>query len=260
MNVSEIFETMDYGPAPESAVEAMAWLDARGRKMGLFIDGGFTKPGKGFDSRNPANGDLLAAVTQATKKDVDKAVAAARKAQGKWAKLSGHARAKYLYALARLVQKHSRLFAVLETLDNGKPIRESRDIDIPLVARHFYYHAGMAQLKEAELPETEPLGVCGQIIPWNFPLLMLSWKIAPAIAMGNTVVLKPAEYTSLTALLFGPICQEAGLPKGVINIITGDGAVGEMIVNHEDIDKIAFTGSTASGGASARRPPDRANH
>ncbi len=247
MNVSEIFDTMDYGPAPESASEAMAWLDAHDRKMGHFIDGAFTKPGKGFDSGNPANGEVLAHVTQATKKDVDAAVAAARKAQGKWAKLSGHDRAKYLYALARLVQKHSRLFAVLETLDNGKPIRESRDIDIPLVARHFYYHAGMAQLMEAELPDAEPLGVCGQIIPWNFPLLMLSWKIAPAIAMGNTVVLKPAEYTSLTALLFAQICQEAGLPKGVVNIVTGDGAVGEMIVTHEDIDKIAFTGSTSVG-------------
>ncbi len=247
MNVSEIFETMEYGPAPESAAEAMAWLEGHGRKLGLFVDGAFTRPGKGFDSRNPATGDLLAQVTQATSKDVDAAVAAARKAQGKWAKRSGHERAKYLYALARLVQKHSRLFAVLETLDNGKPIRESRDIDIPLVARHFYYHAGMAQLMDAELPGVEPLGVCGQIIPWNFPLLMLSWKIAPAIAMGNTVVLKPAEYTSLTALLFAQICQEAGLPKGVVNIVTGDGAVGEMIVGHEDIDKIAFTGSTSVG-------------
>ncbi len=247
MNVSEIFETMDYGPAPESSAEVMAWLNARSRKMGFFIDGAFTKPGKGFDSRNPANGELLASVTQATKKDVDAAVAAARKAQRKWAKRSGHERATFLYALARLIQKHSRLFAVLETLDNGKPIRESRDIDIPLVARHFYYHAGMAQLMDAEMPDAEPLGVCGQIIPWNFPLLMLAWTIAPAIAMGNTVVLKPAEYTSLTALLFAQICQEAGLPKGVVNIVTGDGAVGEMIVGHGDIDKIAFTGSTSVG-------------
>ena len=247
MNVTEIFESMEYGPAPESSAEAMAWLETRGRKLGLFIDGAFTKPGKGFESRNPASGDVLGSVTQATKKDVDAAVQAARKAQGKWARLSGHERAKFLYALARLVQKHSRLFAVLETLDNGKPIRESRDIDIPLVVRHFYYHAGMAQLMEAELPDVEALGVCGQIIPWNFPLLMLAWKIAPAIAMGNTVVLKPAEYTSLTALLFAQICQEAGLPKGVVNIVTGDGAVGEMIVGHEGIDKIAFTGSTTVG-------------
>ena len=177
---------------------------------------------------------------------MDSAVNAARRAQGKWAKIGGAGRARYLYAIARLVQKHSRLFAVLETLDNGKPIRESRDIDVPLVHRHFYYHAGMAQLMDDELPNREPLGVCGQIIPWNFPLLMLSWKIAPALAMGNTVVLKPAEYTSLTALLFADICRQAGLPKGVVNIVTGNGAVGEMIVN-ADVDKVAFTGSTAVG-------------
>ena len=238
---------MDYGPAPESAAEALAWLVDGGDKFGHFIDGKYTKPGKTFESKNPATGEVLALVSQGSKKDVDAAVSAARKAQAKWARLPGHERAKYLYALARLVQKHARLFSVLETLDNGKPIRESRDIDVPLVARHFYYHAGMAQLMNAELPDAEPLGVCGQIIPWNFPLLMLSWKIAPAIAMGNTVVLKPAEYTSLTALLFAQICQEAGLPKGVVNIVTGDGATGELIVNHPDIDKIAFTGSTGVG-------------
>ncbi len=247
MNVSEIFNSMDYGPAPESDSEALGWLAENNGKFGHFIDGSFTKPGKGFASNNPASGKILAQISQGSKNDVNTAVAAARKAQGKWARLSGHARAKYIYALARLIQKHSRLFAVLETLDNGKPIRESRDIDIPLVARHFYYHAGMAQLMHAELPDAEPLGVCGQIIPWNFPLLMLSWKIAPAIAMGNTVVLKPAEYTPLTALLFGQICQEAGLPRGVVNIVTGDGATGELIVNHPDIDKIAFTGSTNVG-------------
>ncbi|MFN3143892.1 MAG: aldehyde dehydrogenase family protein [Paracoccaceae bacterium] len=247
MTVREIFESMDYGPAPEGAAEALAWLVDGGDRYGHFIDGEMTAPGDGFLSRNPATGETLATLTQATQADVDAAVAAARAAQPKWARLSGHARARYLYALARLVQKHSRLFAVLETLDNGKPIRESRDIDIPLVARHFYYHAGMAQLMEAELPGREALGVCGQIIPWNFPLLMLAWKVAPAIAMGNTVVLKPAEYTSLTALLFAQICQEAGLPKGVVNIVTGDGAVGEMIVSHPDIDKIAFTGSTEVG-------------
>ena len=247
MNVPEIFETMDYGPAPESAAEALAWLIDGGDRFGHFIDGAMTAPGDGFTSKNPANGEVLATLSQATEDDVDAAVAAARKAQPKWARLGGHGRARYLYALARLVQKHSRLLAVLETLDNGKPIRESRDIDIPLVARHFYYHAGMAQLQDSELPDAEPLGVCGQIIPWNFPLLMLAWKIAPAIAMGNCVVLKPAEYTSLTALLFADLCREAGLPKGVINIVTGDGAVGEMIVNHPDIDKIAFTGSTTVG-------------
>ncbi|MDF0599183.1 aldehyde dehydrogenase family protein [Psychromarinibacter sp. C21-152] len=247
MNVPEIFDTMDYGPAPESAAEALAWLVDGGSRYGLFIDGAMTEPGDQFASKNPATGEVLATLTQATQEDVDAAVAAARKAQPKWAKLPGHARAKYLYALARLVQKHSRLLAVLESLDNGKPIRESRDIDVPLVARHFYYHAGMAQLMEAELPDREALGVCGQIVPWNFPLLMLAWKIAPALAMGNTVVLKPAEYTSMTALLFADLCREAGLPKGVVNIVTGDGHVGEMIVRHEGLDKIAFTGSTAVG-------------
>lgn len=246
MTISEIFETMDYGFAPESAAEALAWLVDQGDRFGHFIDGDFTKPGKGFDSRNPATGEVLATVMQATQSDVDDAVKAARKAQPKWAALEGPGRARYLYALARLLQKHSRLFAVLETLDNGKPIRESRDIDVPLAQRHFYFHAGMAQLMEEELPDREALGVCGQIIPWNFPLLMLAWKIAPALAMGNTVVLKPAEYTSLTALLFADICRQAGLPKGVVNIVTGDGAVGEMIVA-ADVDKVAFTGSTAVG-------------
>ncbi|APE45550.1 aldehyde dehydrogenase [Sulfitobacter alexandrii] len=247
MTVSEIFDTMDYGPAPESAADALAWLVDQGSRFGHFIDGEFTKPGEGFDSTNPATGEVLATLTQATQADVDAAVKAARRAQPKWEKLGGHGRARHLYALARLLQKHARLFAVLEVLDNGKPIREARDIDVPLAQRHFYYHAGMAQLMEAELPDAQALGVCGQIIPWNFPLLMLAWKVAPALAMGNTVVLKPAEYTSLTALLFADICRQAGLPKGVVNIVTGDGAVGEMIVGHDDIDKIAFTGSTAVG-------------
>ncbi len=247
VTVKEIFETMDYGPAPEDASEALAWLVDWGDRFGHFIDGAFTRPGKGFESRNPANGEVLATLTRGTKKDVDAAVAAARRAFGRWSRRPGHERARHLYAIARLIQKHSRLFAVLETLDNGKPIRESRDIDIPLVARHFYYHAGLAQLMDRQMPDAAPLGVCGQIIPWNFPLLMLAWKIAPAIAAGNTVVLKPAEYTSLTALLFAQICIEAGLPKGVVNIVTGDGATGELIVRHPDIDKIAFTGSTAVG-------------
>ncbi len=246
MTVSEIFDTMEYGAAPESASEALRWLDGKGKVLGHFIDGDFTVPGKTFESRNPANNEVLAKITQASQDDVTAAVAAARKAQPKWEKSGGHARARYLYALARLLQKHSRLFAVLESLDNGKPIREARDIDVPLAQRHFYYHAGMAQLMEEELPDRAALGVCGQVIPWNFPLLMLAWKIAPALAMGNTVVLKPAEYTSLTALLFADICQQAGLPKGVVNIVTGDGAVGEMIVDAE-VDKVAFTGSTAVG-------------
>ena len=171
----------------------------------------------------------------------------ARAAQADWEGIGGSARAKFLYAIARLVQKHSRLFAVIETLDNGKPIRESRDIDIPLVARHFYFHAGAAQLMEKEMPDHRAHGVVGQVIPWNFPLLMMAWKIAPALAMGNTVVIKPAEYTSLSALLFAEICIEAGLPEGVVNIITGDGRVGEMIVTHEEADKVAFTGSTDVG-------------
>ena len=186
-------------------------------------------------------------MTQGSAKDLDAAIAAARRAQPKWARLSGHQRARHLYALARLVQKNARLLAVLETMDNGKPIRESRDIDVPLVARHFYYHAGLAQLLPSELPDMAPLGVCGAVIPWNFPLLMLAWKVAPALAAGNTIVLKPAEYTPLTALLFAELSREAGLPKGVLNIVTGDGATGAALVAHPGVDKIAFTGSTAVG-------------
>ena len=247
MSVTDIFDTMDYGTAPESAAEALAWLVDQGDRFGHFIGGSFTAPGDGFEARNPATGEVLATLSQATPADVDAAAAAARRAQAKWEGLGGHGRARHLYALARLVQKHARLFSVLETLDNGKPIREARDIDIPLVHRHFYFHAGLAQLMDSEQPDRQALGVCGQIIPWNFPLLMLAWKVAPALAAGNTVVLKPAEQTSLTALLFGDICRQAGLPKGVVNIVTGDGAVGEMIVTHPGIDKIAFTGSTEVG-------------
>ncbi len=247
MSTAEIFETMDYGPAPESGAEAMAWIARHDARFGHFINGSFTAAGETFATKNPSNGQELAQITQGTAADVDTAVKAASRAAPKWAKLTCHARAKYLYALARLLQKHARLFATLETLDNGKPIRESRDIDIPLAQRHFYYHAGLAQLRDAEMPDHAPIGVCGQIIPWNFPLLMLSWKIAPALAAGNTVVLKPAEYTSLTALLFAEICLEAGLPNGVVNIVTGDGRTGEAIVTHQDTAKIAFTGSTAVG-------------
>lgn len=246
MTVKDIFETMDYGPAPEASGDALAWIVDQGARFGHFIDGGFTAPGALFETRNPANGTVLAEITQGTQADVDAAVNAARAAQPKWEKLGGKGRARFLYALARLVQKHARLLAVLETLDNGKPIRESRDIDIPLVARHFYYHAGMAQLMQAELPDRVALGVCGQVIPWNFPLLMLAWKVAPALAMGNTVVLKPAEWTSLTALAFADLCRQAGLPRGVLNIVTGDGAVGEMVVAAK-VDKVAFTGSTEVG-------------
>jgi aldehyde dehydrogenase (NAD+) len=247
-SVPEIFQTMAYGPAPESAGPANEWLERHGRRFGLFIGGAWTPAGREtFDTLNPATGKPLAQLTQATPPDVDRAVRAARSAQPGWWALGGHARARYLYALARQVQKHSRLFAVLESLDNGKPIRESRDIDIPLVARHFYHHAGWAQLMEQELPGRAPVGVIGQIIPWNFPLLMLAWKIAPALAMGNTVVLKPAEFTSLTALRFAELCEEVGLPAGVVNIITGDGRAGEALVTHPDVDKIAFTGSTEVG-------------
>ncbi|MEQ8248659.1 MAG: aldehyde dehydrogenase family protein [Alphaproteobacteria bacterium] len=249
MTVAEIFETLDYGPAPEAAAIADAWLEARGRRTALFIANAWQAPSDGgyFDSINPATARPLAKIAQATTADVNNAVAAARAAQSAWAKIGGPARARTLYALARMVQKHARLFAVLETMDNGKPIRETRDIDVPLVARHFYHHAGWAQLIAREFPGHEPLGVVGQIIPWNFPLLMLAWKVAPALAAGNTVVLKPAEFTSLTAILFADLCLDAGLPPGVVNIVTGDGRTGEAIVAHPGIDKIAFTGSTEVG-------------
>jgi aldehyde dehydrogenase (NAD+) len=247
-SVPEIFQSMEYGPAPEPAGPGLAWLERHGRRFGLFIGGEWTEPGKDtFETLNPASAKPLATLTQASAADVDRAVKAGRKAQPDWWALGGHGRARHLYAIARQIQKHSRHFAVLESLDNGKPIRESRDIDIPLVARHFYHHAGWAQLMERELPGREPVGVIGQIIPWNFPLLMLAWKIAPALAMGNTVVLKPAEFTSLTALRFAELCQEIGLPPGVVNIITGDGRTGEALVGHPEVDKIAFTGSTEVG-------------
>lgn len=245
--VTEILATMDYGPAPEAAGEVTAWLKARA-SFGHFIDGAFTRPVATFATVNPATGAPLASVAQGSPADVAAAVQAARGAQPGWARLAGHERAKWLYALARHVQKRERFLAVLETLDNGKPIRESRDIDVPLVARHFYHHAGWAETLEDEFPGARPLGVCGQIIPWNFPLLMLAWKIAPALAAGNTVVLKPAEQTPLTALAFAEICAEVGLPKGVVNIVTGDGETGAALVAAE-VDKIAFTGSTEVGRA-----------
>ncbi len=251
MSIAEKFVTMEYGPAPEDPKEAGAWLDTHQRRFALFINGAWQAPAAGdyFDTVDPSTGEKLASVAQGSAADIDAAIRAARAASAKWRVLSPHIRARYLYALARLVQKHSRLLAVLETMDNGKPIRESRDIDIPLVARHFYYHAGWAQLLPQEFPEYDPCGVVGQIIPWNFPLLMLAWKIAPALATGNTVVLKPAEFTPLTALAFAELCQEAGLPPGVVNIVTGDGSTGEALVKHPDVDKIAFTGSTEVGRA-----------
>ncbi len=247
--VAEILATMEYGPAPEASDHVRAWL--AGHKDGFrhFIGGKFVAPADGgwFDVHNPADGSLLGRVAQGGKADVDKAVAAARAAFRAWSGRSGDERARHLYALARHVQKRERFLAVLETMDNGKPIRETRDIDIPLVARHFYHHAGWAALAASEFPHHRPVGVCGQIIPWNFPLLMLAWKIAPALAAGNTVVLKPAEFTPLTALAFAEICAEVGLPAGVVNIVTGDGATGALLVDHAGIDKIAFTGSTEVG-------------
>jgi aldehyde dehydrogenase (NAD+) len=251
MSVTEKFLSMEYGPAPEDPREALVWLDQHARKLGHFIGGSFRPPAEGvyFDTLDPSTGEPLAAVAQGSAADIDAAVKAARGALAQWQSLTPHTRARYLYALARQVQKHSRRLAVLETIDNGKPIRESRDLDIPLVARHFYHHAGWAQLLPQEFPGYVACGVVGQIIPWNFPLLMLAWKIAPALATGNTVVLKPAEFTPLTALAFAEICQEVGLPAGVVNIVTGDGSTGEALVKHPEVDKIAFTGSTEVGRA-----------
>jgi aldehyde dehydrogenase (NAD+) len=246
--IPDLIERLEYGPAPESAEDVRAWIEDHG-PFGHFIGGRWTDPGDPFDVANPATSEVLCQVTQGSADDVEAAVRAARSAFPAWAALPGHQRARHLYALARQLQKHARFLAVLETLDNGKPIRETRDIDIPLVARHFYHHAGWAQLLDSdpELRHHEPLGVAGQIIPWNFPLLMLAWKVAPALATGNTVVLKPAEYTPLTALRFAQLCQAAGLPDGVLNIVTGDGRTGAHIVAHPDVDKIAFTGSTEVG-------------
>ncbi len=247
--VKHVLDTMDYGPSPEANSHIIEWLDLHKAGFNHFIGGAFVPASDNaqFEVRNPANDTLLGRVAQGSKADVDAAVAAARKAFPAWSKLPGHARAKHMYAIARLIQKRERFLSVLETMDNGKPIRESRDIDIPLVARHFYHHAGWAELMGSEFKGYSPLGVCGQIIPWNFPLLMLAWKIAPAIAAGNTVVLKPAEFTPLTALAFAEICREAGLPEGVVNIVCGDGATGAHLVSHPDVDKIAFTGSTDVG-------------
>lgn len=250
MTVADIFETLDYGPAPESTAIADQWLADKGRKFGLFIGGAWVDPAAGawFDSINPATDKRLAAIAQATRADIDAAVAAARSAQPGWAKLGGHGRARVLYALARLVQKHSRLLAVLETLDNGKPIRETRDIDVPLVARHFYHHAGWAQLVEREFAGQEPLGVVGQIVPWNFPLMFTSWKMGPALAAGNCVVMKPAELTPLSTLRIAELMREVGFPPGVVNIVPGYGSVaGQRLADHPDVHKLAFTGSTAVG-------------
>ena len=249
IKIKEIFEKMEYSPAPENEEIAMKWLKDHKSKFGLFIDGKWQKPnsGKFFKTENPANGEKLALISEANKNDIDNSVIAAKKAFPKWNDLSGHQRSRFLYAIARQLQKNSRLFAVLETLDNGKTIRETRDIDIPLSIRHFYHHAGWAQVLEKEFPDYTSIGPVGQIIPWNFPLLMLAWKVAPALAAGNTVVLKPAEFTSLTALLFAEICEQIGLPQGVLNVVTGPGETGSLLVEHSDLKKIAFTGSTEVG-------------
>jgi aldehyde dehydrogenase (NAD+) len=251
MSIAEKFVAMEYGPAPEDPKEVVTWLDLHNRRFGHFIDGAWRPPAEGgyFETADPSTGEELATVAQGSAADIDAAVRAASAALPKWQALTPHARARYLYALARTLQKHSRRLAVLETMDNGKPIRESRDIDIPLVIRHFYHHAGWAQLLHQEFPGYAACGVIGQIIPWNFPLLMLAWKIAPALATGNTVVLKPAEFTPLTALAFAEICLEVGLPPGVVNIVTGDGSTGEALVKHPEVAKIAFTGSTEVGRA-----------
>ncbi|MGW6461378.1 aldehyde dehydrogenase family protein [Streptomyces sp. NPDC055078] len=241
----------EYAPAPESrAIVDLA------PSYGLFIDGEFAESSGNDRAKtlSPATEEVLAEYTQATAEDVDRAVKAARKAFEKWSALPGAERAKYLFRIARIIQERSRELAVLETLDNGKPIRETRDADLPLVAAHFFYYAGWAdKLGHAGFgPDPRPLGVAGQVIPWNFPLLMLAWKIAPALATGNTVVLKPAETTPLSALFFADICRQAGLPRGVVNIVTGDGRTGHSLVTHPGIDKVAFTGSTAVGKAIAR--------
>jgi aldehyde dehydrogenase (NAD+) len=246
MSIETIFDTMDYGTAPEDRRAALQWIADHGGISGPYVNGTWGPFRDDMPVCNPATGEKLAGMTITSADEVAAAVAAARKAQPAWEASGGPARARVLYAIARLMQKHARLLSVMESLDNGKPIRESRDIDIPLAIRHFYHHAGHAQLMPTALVDRVALGVCGQIIPWNFPLLMLAWKIAPALAMGNTVVLKPAEYTPMTAMLFADICAQAGVPPGVVNIITGDGSTGEALTA-SNVDKIAFTGSTAVG-------------
>ena len=237
---------IEYAPAPES--RSVVKLK---KSYGLFIDGDFVQPieGGAYTTINPATEEALASVPEGTDADVDAAVKAARRAFTKWSRLSGAERAKYLYRIARIMQERAREFAVLETLNNGKPIKETRDFDIPMAAAWFFHYAGWAdKLEYAGFgPNPRPIGVAGQVIPWNFPLMMLAWKIAPALACGNTVVLKPAQTTPLTALLFAEVCQQADLPNGVVNIVTGHGATGAAVVAHKGVDKVAFTGSTAVG-------------
>ncbi|KAG7173776.1 Aldehyde dehydrogenase family 16 member A1-like [Homarus americanus] len=242
-SVATLFNSMEYGPAPEDEKVAQAWLDDHDRKFGHFINNVWVHPGerKTYETKDPCRGTVLASTIQGNQDDVNQAVAAAKEAHKSWSKLSGHARARYLYSIARHVQKHSRLIAVVESLDNGKTVRETRDCDVPLVVRHLYYHAGWAQLMDTQMKGWTSVGA---IVPWNFPLMLLAWKVCPALAMGNTVVLKPATNTRLSALLFAEICAEAGLPAGVFNVITGGGAMGSLLATHTDVDKVGFTGST----------------
>ena len=249
-SVLDIFKNMSYGPAPEADNVAQSWLEAHDRSFGHFINNKWHKPDgrKTYETKNPANDTVLASTIQGTEEDVNLAVQAANEAAKSWAALPGHVRARHIYSIARHLQKHIRLFQVIEALDNGKCFRETRDCDIPLVVRHLYYHAGWAQLMDDEFHgKWKPVGVIGAIVPWNFPLMLMAWKVCPALAMGNTIVLKPATYTRLSALLFAEICAEAGLPPGVFNVITGGGAMGSMLAAHNDIDKVAFTGSTEIG-------------
>ncbi|XP_037070445.1 aldehyde dehydrogenase family 16 member A1-like [Pollicipes pollicipes] len=247
--IAAIFDSMEYGPAPESDKTAKLWLDEHKGDLGHFINNEWVRPAerKTYETRNPCTGEVLASTVQGTQEDVNLAVGAARKAFLPWSQLSGHARARHLYSVARHLQKHARLMAVLASMDNGKTIRETRDCDVPIVIRHLYHHAGWAQLADTEMAHWKPLGVVGAIVPWNFPLMLLAWKVCPALAMGNTVVLKPATYTRLSALLFAEICAEAGLPPGVFNVVTGPGSMGEKLATHPDVDKVGFTGSTEIG-------------
>ncbi len=253
MTLQEAFNNLDYSSALESRQAADDWLATQHHQFSHYVDGQWlATEAYPIAVTNPANGEQLASIACADESQVDEAVAAATAAQSAWWQLGGMGRAKVMYALARNLQKHARLFAVLETLDNGKPIRESRDADIPLAIRHFYHHAGWAKLQATELSDYAPVGVVGQIIPWNFPLLMLAWKIAPALAMGNTLVLKPAEQTPLTAMLFAHLCAQSGVPNGVVNIINGDGSTGALLAAHAGVQKVAFTGSTQVGKAIRR--------
>jgi len=247
--VASIFQSLEYGPAPESPNIAYDWLNGHEKKFGHFINGKWVHPEgrKTLESKSPAKGELLATTIQGTSDDLDVAVSAARTAYDSWSNLAPHVRARYIYSIARTVQKHARLISVVESMDNGKPIRETRDYDIPIVVRHLYHHAGWAQLMEQEMPGWSSVGVVGAIVPWNFPLMLLCWKFCPALAMGNTMVLKPASYTRLSALLFADICAEAGLPPGVFNVVTGDGRFGSALATHPGVDKVGFTGSTEVG-------------